>query len=183
MQDTQPIRDKQTIEDIRQYLYNKRYRDGLLYDFLLNTGLRIGDALKLKVREVTALELVIIEQKTGKRKLNISLQDIRGEIDAYIHPDSPFNKDPEDYLFESNKGGAMSRIQAYRILDDAGKEFGINLSPHSLRKTFGYWSYEDTKDIAMLQMIFNHARPSITKKYIGLTQDEANSFFDKRNKI
>lgn len=172
MQDTQPIRDKQTIEDIRQYLYAQRFRNGFLYDFLLNTGLRIGDALKLKVREVTALELIIIEEKTSKRKVNIPLQPIRAEIDAYIR-----DMDPNEYLFSSNKGGAMSRVQAYRILDNAGKEFDVNISPHTLRKTFGYWKYFQTKDIATLQTIFNHARPSITLKYIGITQDEVNSMF------
>jgi integrase len=172
MQDTQPIRDTQTIEDIRQYLYDQNFRNGFLYDFLLNTGLRIGDALQLKVREVTAFELIIIEEKTSKRKVNIPLDPIRGEIDAHIR-----KMDPNEYLFPSNKGGAMSRIQAYRILDKAGKAFDINISPHTLRKTFGYHKYFQTKDIATLQTIFNHARPSITLKYIGITQDEVNTLF------
>jgi hypothetical protein len=34
------------------------------------------------------------------------------------------------------------------------------------------------KDIAMLQEIFNHSAPSITKKYIGITQDEIDESLD-----
>ena len=43
-----------------------------------------------------------------------------------------------------------------------------------MRKTFGYQHYKRYKDIAILKEIFNHAAPSITKRYIGITQDEIN---------
>lgn len=43
-----------------------------------------------------------------------------------------------------------------------------------MRKTFGYHYYKRFKDVATLQEILNHAAPSITKRYIGITQDEIN---------
>ena len=43
---------------------------------------------------------------------------------------------------------------------------------HTLRKTFGYWFYKATKDIAMLQEILNHSHPSVTLRYIGITEEE-----------
>lgn len=43
---------------------------------------------------------------------------------------------------------------------------------HTMRKTFGYHYYKRTKDVATLMEIFNHSAPSITKRYIGITQDE-----------
>jgi site-specific recombinase XerD len=42
---------------------------------------------------------------------------------------------------------------------------------YTLRKTFGYHFYQRTKDVATLQMIFNHSHPSITLRYIGINQD------------
>lgn len=183
MNDTQPIRDKQLIADIKHHLYAKRERDGLLFDLLINTGLRIGDALALKRRHVMGAELAIIEQKTGKRKINVSLKGLRPAIDSYIDNGNREVVDPDGYLFESNKGGPLSRVQAFRILDQAGKEFGVNLSPHALRKTFGYWTYQETKDLATLQLIFNHSSPSVTKRYIGISQDEANTVFEARSHL
>lgn len=47
-----------------------------------------------------------------------------------------------------------------------------DIGTHTMRKTFGYHYYKRIKDIATLQQIFNHSVPSITKRYIGITQDE-----------
>lgn len=41
-----------------------------------------------------------------------------------------------------------------------------------MRKTFGYHYYQRTKDVATLQEICNHSSPKITKRYIGIRQDE-----------
>ncbi|WP_312859663.1 tyrosine-type recombinase/integrase [Peribacillus huizhouensis] len=47
-----------------------------------------------------------------------------------------------------------------------------DISTHTMRKTFGYAYYRRTKDLAFLQNIFNHSAPSITKRYIGITQEK-----------
>ena len=41
-----------------------------------------------------------------------------------------------------------------------------------MRKTFGYHHYQQYHDVAMLQEILNHSDPSITLRYIGISQDE-----------
>ena len=46
-----------------------------------------------------------------------------------------------------------------------------NVGTHTLRKTFGYHFYKQTKDVAMLQNILNHSVQNITLRYIGITQD------------
>lgn len=51
---------------------------------------------------------------------------------------------------------------------------GLNIvvGTHTMRKTFGYHHYKQNKDVAMLQMIFNHSNPRTTLRYIGIAQDE-----------
>lgn len=85
----------------------------------------------------------------------------------------------DEYLFSSrqkNNSGVKShitRIQAYRFIKGTAVELGIdNFGMHSFRKSFGYFYYQETKDIAKLMDIFNHSSQMITKSYIGLTQDE-----------
>ena len=46
------------------------------------------------------------------------------------------------------------------------------IGTHTMRKTFGYWFYKQTKDVAKLQSILNHSHPSITLTYIGITEEE-----------
>jgi site-specific recombinase XerD len=82
---------------------------------------------------------------------------------------------PEDLLFPSKKGNSHI-THPYTGLSNApeGAEMaGIeNTGTRSLRMTFGYHYYKKHKDLAVLQEIFSHSSPSITKKYIGITQDK-----------
>jgi len=81
--------------------------------------------------------------------------------------------DPDDYLFPSKKGSHISTTQAYRSLQKAAKVLGRDdIATHTMRKTFGYFYYRKTRDLTFLQEIFNHSAPIITKRYIGLIQEE-----------
>ncbi len=58
------------------------------------------------------------------------------------------------------------------MLNTAGGKIGLKeIGTHTLRKTFGYHFYKETKDVALLQNIFNHSAPSVTLRYIGINQD------------
>ena len=77
-------------------------------------------------------------------------------------------------LFKSRKGEnrPITTVQAYRIISEAAKRIGLEeIGTHTMRKTFGYWHYQQYKDVAILQEIFNHSSPSVTLRYIGINQD------------
>lgn len=83
-------------------------------------------------------------------------------------------KEPHEFLIKSREGVNLSitRARAYGILSESAKELGLDaIGTHSLRKTFGYWVYKDTKDVAALQKLFNHSSPEETLRYIGIEQD------------
>jgi integrase len=172
MNTAQPIRDMKLIKDVME-VYKKGSKQHLLLAFALNTGLRISDILKSKVKDCVRGYWKDREEKTGKEKiiqLNPKLQLlIRDYVEAHKLQD-------EDYLFFSNKNKAkpISRIQAHRIVAHAGDMVGLTLSCHSLRKTFGYIAYKNGVDLSLLQYIFNHSSQAVTLRYIGVTQDEAN---------
>lgn len=179
MNEVQPIRDKEKIEMMKHELLRKSYRDYFLFLFGLNSGLRISDVLKLKVKDVKNKTYVVLKEaksdKTKRFRINSELQN---KIEEYTK-----HMDENHYLFPSQRSGnPISRIQAYRVIKEAAKKVGIEeIGTHTMRKTFGYHYYKKTKDIAMLQEIFNHSAPSITKKYIGITQDEIDESLDDFN--
>ncbi len=73
----------------------------------------------------------------------------------------------------------ISKIQAYRQLPKAGDFADIeSIGTYTIRKTFGYWFYKQTKDVAMLQDILNHNTPKITLKYIGINKEEKDNILD-----
>ena len=79
-----------------------------------------------------------------------------------------------EYLFKRRKGEnkPITTVQAYRIISEAAKNNGLcEIGTHTMRKTFGYFHYQQYKDVVILQEIFNHSLPSVTLRYIGINQD------------
>lgn len=177
METVQPIREKYQIEEMKTELQKNGTRDYLLFFTGINTGLRISDILQLKVSDVRdKTHITIKEQKTEKVKRFKINTSLREEIDKYIKT----MKDNE-YLFQSKKGmnKPITRVQAYRILNDSANRIGLDeIGTHTLRKTFGYHFYQKSKDVALLQQLFNHSSPSVTLRYIGINQDIMDNAMD-----
>ncbi|WP_416151138.1 tyrosine-type recombinase/integrase [Salipaludibacillus sp. HK11] len=167
MNTVQPIRNKDQIQLMKDSFKNDR--DRFLFITGINSALRISDILKLKVRDLQGTHIILKEQKTGKAKRQIISTGFRKEIDKYIK-----GMNENDYLFPSRKGTvAITRVQAHKILSECADRVGVKeFSAHSTRKSFGYFFYKQTKDIAMLQKLFSHSSPMITMRYIGLEQQQ-----------
>lgn len=168
----EPIRDKEIIKEIANKLKEKNYRDFMLFYFGIYTGLRISDILQFKVKDVRGKRgYNIREKKTKKQKMYDWNRTLKKELDKYIE-----GKADDEYLFKSRQGNkAITRQRAYQILKKACQECGIqNIGTHTLRKTFGYHTYKNTKDIGLLMDMFNHSEEVITLRYIGLTQEMGN---------
>lgn len=82
MKYVEPIRKISDIEKIKKTL-STNPRNRLLFAFGINTGLRISDILKLKVKDVkNKKHLTIIEQKTHKYKKILLMEGLRNEINT-----------------------------------------------------------------------------------------------------
>ncbi|HDK7182962.1 TPA: site-specific integrase [Clostridium botulinum] len=169
----EPIRDTQKVRDIQEYLKRTNERNYILFITGVYTGLRISDILKLKVQDVKGKRFIYLrEKKTSKQNIIEINKLLEKEYKWYCS-----DKELDEYLIKSREGvnKALSRVQAYEIIKNVGKDFGIeNLGTHTLRKTFGYHYYKQRKDIGTLMKMFNHSSPSITLRYIGIIQDEMN---------
>jgi integrase len=166
MEFVQPIRDQEKIQEMKERLSP---RDAFMFTLGINVGCRISDLLQLRVGDIRGKShLKIDEKKTGKQKRFLINSRLKEVIYNYTE-----GMDDDAWLFPSRKGDKpISRVQAYRVLNHTAKEIGLDeIGTHTLRKTFGYWFYKNTKDIAMLQEMFNHSAPSITLRYIGINQD------------
>ncbi|MED3648611.1 site-specific integrase [Halalkalibacterium halodurans] len=178
MNTVQPIRDLEKVQEIKGHLLRRSYRDYFLFVFGINSGLRISDILPLKVKDVLDKDFVRVkEQKTGKTRRVVILPVLQREIEKYC---MELRLKPNQYLFKSTRTNKpISRIQAYRILNGVAKKVGLEeIGTHTLRKTFGYHFYQRTKDVAVVQQIFNHRHPSETMRYIGLNQDNIMKAYD-----
>jgi integrase len=169
-----PIRDKNLIQEIKEYLKQTNERNYILFLLGINTGLRIKDILKLKVRNVEGWSIYIRESKTGKPKEVFMPNELKRAVRNYIK-----GKHKNEYLFKSRQGKnkPITVSMAYIILKQIEDEFGLErIGCHSLRKTYGYHFYKQYGDVAALQDMLNHSHPEITKRYIGIVQDDLNTY-------
>lgn len=173
----EPIRDKHDIKRIINYFNtHDKHKYAVLFELGVNSGLRVSDLLKFKVKDVlNKSQLALREKKTHKAKvfpLKQSLQKLLNEFCS--------GRDLNEFLFlgkDENK--SIDRIVVYKALVSACRHLNINanVGTHTMRKTFGYHHYRQFKDITLLQTIFNHYSPDVTKRYIGITQDEINESY------
>lgn len=175
----EPIKDVESIENIRKVLAKSSQRDLLLFVLGINTGIRISDLLTLKVSDVWEKGqvkefLYLYDEKRQEGNLHYLNRKVREELEKYITL-TPLKEN--DYLFKSQKDDLpITRQQAYRIINQAARDAGIlgKVGTHTLRKTFGYHAFRTGVAISLLMKIFHHYSPAETLKYIGVDKEETN---------
>lgn len=168
-----PIRDARTLESLKDALREINEKYYVMFMIGIYSGLRVSDILKLQVRDVKYKDEVSVrEKKTGKIKrfpINSALKRV---LDEYCE-----DRKLGEYLVPAKDKKPMmkpaSRTSAYYALHKAAEQVGLeHIGTHTMRKTFGYWMYQQTdKNVAMLMKIFNHSDPSITLVYIGIQKE------------
>jgi integrase len=171
-----PIRKLKDIKAISK-LTTDNPRDHLLFLMGINNGLRAGDLIRLKVRDVRYLKvgdtLTIKEGKTGKDNILVINKTVYRALNNFLDKVKP---DDEDYIFASRKGSSHLQSQAVSKLVKKWTS-AINLKgnygAHSLRKTWGY--IQRTVHGVGFEIIckrYNHSNPAITMRYLGIQDKE-----------
>ena len=172
-----------------QKMYDdEMYRDSLLVESGCYLGLRISDLRLLRWEDLMSDEFALQEQKTGKKRtlrVSTSLQKHaklcrkalgNPPLDSYVfvreNGDTPVTRQAVDLMMKKVK--VKYRVKSAKVF-----------SSHTLRKTFGrrIWLQECDKgrgDQALLLLcdVFGHSSIAITKRYLGIRQEEILSVYD-----
>lgn len=150
---------------------------GLYIIVSINSGLRISDVLSLKGENLKTDTIKLVEKKTNKHR-EIKIND---NIKKAVNQ---FHQLNDGYLFISQKK-TVYRIQSInRLLKVIFKKEAksLNISTHSMRKSFGRKVYENCgeseKALNYLSELFNHTSLSVTRRYLGIRQEELNNIYD-----
>ena len=170
---------------IRKLSKDRNYKMSLLIAIGCFTGLRISDILALRWKQILHVsEFTIIEKKTGKlRTLRLNPQLQRHITECYEHIKPAGVNVP---ILQSQKGTTFSIQRINVMLKEIKKKYRLhvgNFSCHSLRKTFGRQVYTmsgENAELALVKLmeLFNHSSVSITKRYLGLRQEEILETYD-----
>ena len=183
MATTQPIRSKEEIRALAfYYLKQGKIRNHVLIVLGLHTALRISDLLKLRWEDVYDFEnhrilasVSLVEQKTNKSKTLALNKAAVNALSLY----AACAQRGRFLIDNPRTGKAISRIQAYRIIRAAADalSFQNRVSCHSLRKTFGYHAWKTGVSPAVIMEIYNHSSLAVTRRYLGVTQDDKNEVY------
>lgn len=185
---TYPIKNRKNLERFKGYYaaVKPNPRNYTMIIMGLNTAFRIGDLLQLRWKDVRDssdgrlhTHICIREQKTGKQRI-VPINPAEKQVLTDYYAVCKYNS-PGDYLFPSTRTKTLpiSRYQAYRIVKEAAIHSGLDehISCHSLRKTFGYHAWKQGTPPAMLMDLYNHSSYRVTKRYLGIEQDERDDVY------
>ena len=179
------VKDSRTISDYLDYEKVMYKANNMLNDektkiigayiiIAANTGLRCGDVLNLTFKDLRNDLLTITEGKTKKTKtlaINDKIKDMVKKI----------SKGEDGSPFITQKGSVISIQHLNVMLKKLLKEKNLNISSHSMRKTFGRRVYfnnnESEKALMYLMELYNHSSLVMTKKYLGIRQEELNNIY------
>lgn len=176
---TEPIRDRKQFKALTEYYLQKgQLRNYTMVVMGAYTALRISDLLRLKWSDVYderseafRTRITITEKRTGKTKTIALNRHILGALgQCYPHRRG-------DFIFANNRkeNRAISRVQAWRIIHGAAAAIGSDssISCHSLRKTWGYHAWTSgTVSPVVIMNIYNHSNYEVTRRYLGVAQDD-----------
>jgi integrase/recombinase XerD len=143
-------------------------RDRMLLTFLLNTGLRITEAISIKKGQVDISSSTITVVWLKKRKKQDRVIPVNDKLKAVlVYYLAGLNK--EDRLFD------ISRQRAY----DVCKRW-LGVSPHVLRHSFAVHYRKSGGRLEDLSALLGHSSLQMTLIYSSITQEELK---DEVNKI
>jgi len=167
-------------------LENKReFKFCLLISTGVFTGLRISDLLTLKYTDLINKDILTIREKKTKKvrtiKINPDLSILVERIYKKLNLTNPnqfiflnrFGDKPIDKSYVNTK--LKELFSKNRIKIDG------NISSHLFRKTLGRRVMElnnfSNESLVLLMELFGHSSMSITKRYLGIRQQEINDIY------
>ena len=176
---TDPIRDQKELKALANFFLKRgELRNYCLVVLGTHTALRVSDLLALSWEDVYDHErgrfrdhLVVTERKTGKSRCIALNREALHALSLYF----PHHRGK--YIFSNHRRNEkpISRVQAWRIVHNAAAELRLtgHIGCHSLRKTWGYnaWSRAKIRP-EVIMMVYNHSSFSVTRRYLGITQDD-----------
>jgi integrase len=174
----------QMLNLVHKLYKDEKYKMSLFIALGCFWGLRVSDLATLKWEQIlNVVEIIIIEKKTKKKRvinINSQLQQLIKDCYEKINPIG------FQFVFVSQKKGVYTTQRLNVMLKEIKITYKLNIknfSCHSLRKTFGRQVFNmsgDNSEMALIKLmeIFNHSNMGITKRYLGLKDQEIKEAYD-----
>lgn len=154
-------------------------RDAGLFTLLYGAGLRISEALQLKWRDLPLGDRLRVLGKGAKFRDVPLLPAVNEAIEAYAEL-APFRCAPDDPLFYSVRGKALSPRLAQHMMEGHRRALGLpaEATPHALRHAFATHLLSAGGDLRAIQELLGHASIAATQRYTKVDAEQILSVYE-----
>jgi integrase/recombinase XerD len=154
--------EKDTIDEI--IFRTTKIRNRLMLELMARGGMRIGEVLKLRMKDLQGRKLILYEPKSGKEQEVVFIpQKVADRLS--LHASNKCRR-PDDRIFPITYEAARSLVRK------AGKMVGIHLRPHDLRRHSATYASRSGVPIEIVsKIILRHTNLSTTQRYLGTIND------------
>lgn len=162
--------------------------DKLLYAFMLLTGMRLEEIIKIKIHDIPEEDifgqtktypLKVIGKGNKERTVYIGhplLVELLNWRDYKRHRlakqwGKKMGRIPHTFWLNTEGGPLTKKALWYRV-SKWGEKAGFHLNPHMFRHTFAYLYYAKAKDLRALQKLLGHSQISSTEIYTHLDPEK-----------
>ena len=147
---------------------SKNPKHKLLLSLAYGAGLRVSEAISVKVLDLDLDELTIhIKQAKGQKdRISVVPESMVDELRNLIA-----GKRNNYFVFASERGGKLTTRTAQKVFENALRESGIKKKAtfHSLRHSFATHLLENGVDVRYVQELLGHANIRTTQVYTKVT--------------
>jgi len=158
-----------TIKEVKKMIeVTSNIKHVLIIKILYGSGLRVSEVVNLKKKDLNFDErLIHVRLAKGKKdRFVIIPSSIKEGLKNYCVLDSG------SYLFESNRGGKLTKDTIQKIVQNSAKKAKIRkrVYPHLLRHSFATHLLEQGTDLRIIQKLLGHSNIKTTQIYTQISQ-------------
>lgn len=151
------------------------HRNRLIVKIIIFTGIRVGEALGLKRKDITEdgdLYVIRIRGKGNKYRIVMVKKHL---IQEHLNSIAINYINSDGYLFVNKKGTKLTQAFVSRIVEQILFKAGIRKEKngaHMLRHTFATMLYKKQKDLVLVQEALGHASLNTSRIYTHFDSDK-----------
>jgi len=165
----------------REHILDVRRRYDFLFGLIQNSGLRINEALPLRVRDVRLVNGLARSVRVigkGNRERIVPLPEAFGQVFGFWLSE----KGKDEYTFAKEPGGKppgarSARAYLRRLVEKAGIDKPV--TPHKLRHTYATRLLEAGAELVDIQALLGHVNLATTQIYTHVSEDRMASVVSK----
>lgn len=153
---------------------NLDIRNRLVIELLYATGLRVGELVNIKIKDIDfGAQSIKVLGKGSKERYVFYNNTTKEVLKKYLVVRKKLQKKENDYLLLNDKGTPIKEASVRKIIQTTLMKCGIKskITPHTFRHTFATDLLNQGLDLVNVKELLGHASLNTTSIYTHITND------------